>query len=62
MLKSSNDMTMGQSFTVKVEKQADGSFKATCKNDPQLCVTAKTAAGAMAKANDLVNKQVMTGK
>jgi hypothetical protein len=55
-------MTMGQSFTVKVEKQPDGSFKATCKNDPKLCVTAKTAAGAMAKANDLVNKQVMTGK
>lgn len=55
-------MTMGQSFTVKVEKQPDNTFKATCKTDPQLCATAKTAAGAMAKVNDLVNKRVMTGK
>src|SRR5574343_403199 len=62
MLKSSNDMTMGQSFTVKVEKQGDGTFKATCKNDAQICASAKTAAGAMAKANDLINKRVMTAK
>ena len=55
-------MTMGQSFTVKVEKQSDGTFKATCKNAPEITATSKTIAGAMAKANDLVHKQVMTGK
>ena len=61
MLRSSNDMVSGQAFTVKVSKQPDGTFKATCKNVPKLEATSKTASGAMAKVNDLVNTHIMTG-
>ena len=42
MLKSSNDMTSGQQFTVKVAKRPDGTFEATCESAPKLKATAKT--------------------
>lgn len=61
MLKSSNDMTMGQNFTVKVVKQSDGSFKATCKNEPKLSATGSSANLATSKMNDLLHKKVMEG-
>lgn len=54
-------MTMGQSFTVKVTKNSDGTHDAVCTTNPKIRATAKTASGAMAKVNDLLDRFVKNG-
>lgn len=46
---------------MKVQKQQDGTFKATCKNNPDLAATGSSANIAASKMNDLLHKKVMEG-
>ena len=59
---SSNDMTGGQSFTLKVERQPDGLFKATTPNVPELGHTlAEDRQTAVCFLNDRIQKYIENG-
>jgi hypothetical protein len=63
MLRSSNDQTQNQSFTIKVKQRPDGRFEATSPNAPKVPPTvANSLQVASAQHGDRLHELHKNGK
>lgn len=63
MLRSNNDLTSRQAFSMRVQKRDDGQFEAYCKNTDKVPpVVAKTEAMAVSKMDTQLQKMHAEGK
>lgn len=62
MLRSSNAQQMQQNFTIKVEKQPDGRFKATSPNAKGVEASGSTVQVASSQLNKKLQEMVSKGE